>query len=164
VQRRRTVSTRLVCIYRSGGVHGAPRVDVEGSRPGELSTQKLYSDGPRAICTDVFQYRQCYRPVEIGLFTGGCFATTSGKNISTGRLLKKTAGGNKIFTGGFFKQPQVDFHWRLLNKTACRNKISTGGVLKKTACGNNISTGDFLKQPPVEITLALTGCLRKPSV
>jgi hypothetical protein len=47
-------------------------------------------------------------PVEIGLFTGGCFATASGNNISTGGLLKKTACENKIFTGGFIKQPPVE--------------------------------------------------------
>jgi hypothetical protein len=91
-------------------------------------------------------------PVESGLFTSGCFATASGNNINTGGLLKKTVCGNKIFIGGFFKQP------------ASGNNISNGGLLKKTVCGNKIFSGDFLNQPPVEITLALTGCLRKPPV
>jgi hypothetical protein len=46
--------------------------------------------------------------MEIGLFTGGCFATASGNNISTGRLLKKIAYRNKICTSGFLKQPSVE--------------------------------------------------------
>jgi hypothetical protein len=50
-------------------------------------------------------------------FTGGCFATASGNNISTGGLLKKTICGNVISTGGFLEQP------------ASGNNISTGGLL-----------------------------------
>jgi hypothetical protein len=41
------------------------------------SIQKLYSGGARTIYTGIFQCRQCSGPVEIGPFTGGCFATAS---------------------------------------------------------------------------------------
>jgi hypothetical protein len=55
------------------------------------STQKLYSGGSKPIYTGVFQYRQCYGPVEISISTGGYFGTASEKCIFTGGFLKETA-------------------------------------------------------------------------
>jgi hypothetical protein len=62
--------------------------------------------------------------VEISISTGGYFGTASGKCISTGGFLKKTANDNALSTDG------------LLYKTASGNALSTGGFLYLAASGS----------------------------
>jgi hypothetical protein len=81
---------------------------MAGSEEVSTNTQKLYSGGPRAICTGVFSAASARGHYKSDFFTSSCFATSSGNNISTGGLLKKTAYGNKICNGGFLKQPLVE--------------------------------------------------------